>query len=186
MVVSVVADWVDDDTEHLRFRIITDSNRRGNKRFRLKCKEGSNQASASFVTSHVCAMPPLTCRSAVGWLVPNRTRCKSGNTKRRHKLQNGYIHQHAAAASQTQPSLRTFGEHVSIDVIRPLDADLQLRKSVRKGECYAVQCSPLCVPTLLFNFPSSLLPTCRSIKALHQKWSKEGDRRLLAGVKEVL
>ena len=83
----VVADWFDDDTEHLRFRIITDSNRRGNKRFRLKCKEGSNQARVSFVTSHVCAMPPLTCRSAVGWLVPNRTRCKSGNTKRRHKRQ---------------------------------------------------------------------------------------------------
>ena len=89
MVVSVVADWFDDDTERLRFRIITDSNRRGNNRFRLKCKEGSNQARVSFVTSHVCAMPPLTCRSAVGWLVPNRTRCKSGNTKRRHKRQNG-------------------------------------------------------------------------------------------------
>ena len=99
---------------------------------------------------------------------------------------HAYIHQHAAAAaSQTQASLCTFGEYVSVDVIRPLGADLQLRKSVRKGECHAVQCSPLCVPTLPYNFPSSLLPTCRPIKAIHQKWSKEEDRRLLAGGKEV-
>ena len=56
MVVSVVADWFDDGTEQLRFRIIKDPNQRGNKRFRLKCKEGSNQARVSFVTSHVCAI----------------------------------------------------------------------------------------------------------------------------------